>query len=148
MGLKFLANRNNPDAFEPAPTGKSAPATNESGEEVYTVEVEGKSYTVTVSNGGDISGIAAVGASTVASNATPAAVPTTGGDPVNAPLAGTVVKVLVEPGQAVKEGESIVILEAMKMETSVSAPRDGTIVEIKAQSGDNCAVGDSLLTLA
>ena len=57
-------------------------------------------------------------------------------------------KILVEPGQAVKEGESIVILEAMKMETSVSAPRDGTIVELKVQSGDTCAVGDSLLTLA
>jgi oxaloacetate decarboxylase alpha subunit len=146
VGLKFLANRNNPDAFEPAPTGKTAPQTNDAGEEVYTVEVEGKSYTVTVSNGGDISGIAPVGGAAVATS--PAAVPSTGGDPVSAPLAGTVVKILVEPGQAVKEGESIVILEAMKMETSVSAPRDGTIVELKVQSGDTCAVGDSLLTLA
>ena len=146
VGLKFLANRNNPDAFEPAPTGKSAPQTNDAGEEVYTVEVEGKSYTVTVSNGGDISGIAPVGGSAAA--ATPSAVPTSGGDPVSAPLAGNVVKILVEPGQVVKEGESIVILEAMKMETSVSAPRDGTIVELKVKSGDTCAVGDSLLTLA
>ena len=83
-----------------------------------------------------------------AAAATPSAVPTTGGDPVSAPLAGNVVKILVEPGQVVKEGESIVILEAMKMETSVSAPRDGTIVELKVKSGDTCAVGDSLLTLA
>jgi oxaloacetate decarboxylase alpha subunit len=75
-------------------------------------------------------------------------VPATGGDPVSAPLAGTVVKILVTPGQVVKEGESIIILEAMKMETSVSAPRDGTIVEVKVQSGDNCAVGDTLLTIA
>jgi oxaloacetate decarboxylase alpha subunit len=67
---------------------------------------------------------------------------------VNAPLAGTVVKVLVQPGQAVVEGESIIILEAMKMETSISAPNAGTIVAVKVQSGDSCAVGDLLVTLA
>ena len=65
-----------------------------------------------------------------------------------APLAGNVVKVLVKPGQTVSEGESILVLEAMKMETSVSAPSDGTIVEVKVQAGDSCAVGDVLVTLA
>jgi oxaloacetate decarboxylase alpha subunit len=72
----------------------------------------------------------------------------TGGSPVNAPLAGTVVKVLVTPGQAVAEGETIIILEAMKMETSVSAPAAGNIVEVRVQGGDSCAVGDVLVTLA
>ena len=70
------------------------------------------------------------------------------GEPVNAPLAGTVVKVLVQPGQSVTEGEAIIILEAMKMETSISAPYAGTIVAIKVQSGDSCTVGDVLVTLA
>jgi oxaloacetate decarboxylase alpha subunit len=143
VGLKFLQNRDNPDAFEPVPTGKPAVPTNDAGEQIYTVEVEGKSYTVTVTEGGDINGIVSVGGSVEA-----AAVPSAGGEPVTAPLAGNVVKVLVKPGQRVSEGESIVVLEAMKMETSVSAPSDGTIVEVKIQAGDSCTVGDVLVTLA
>jgi len=142
VGLKFLQNRNNPDAFEPVPTGKTAVPTNDAGEEIYTVEVEGKSYTVAVSEGGDVSGIALLDTASVS------AAPTTGGSPVAAPLAGNVVKVLVKPGQRVSEGESIIILEAMKMETSVSAPSDGTIVEVMVQAGDSCTVGDVLVTLA
>lgn len=145
VGLKFLQNRNNPDAFEPVPTGKPAVPTNEAGEEIYTVEVEGKTYTVTVSAGGDVSGIAAVGSETESASTD---VPATGGEPVAAPLAGNVVKVQVKPGQRVSEGESIVVLEAMKMETSVSAPSDGTIVEVRVKAGDSCAVGDALVTLA
>jgi oxaloacetate decarboxylase alpha subunit len=145
VGLKFLQNRNNPEAFEPVPTGKPAVPTNEAGEEIYTVELEGKSYTVTVSAGGDVSGIAPVGAQ---ANSTSAEVPVSGGEPVAAPLAGNVVKVLVKPGQRVSEGECIVVLEAMKMETSVSAPADGAIVEVKVQAGDSCSVGDILVTLA
>jgi len=145
VGLKFLENRGNPDAFEPVPTGAAAVPTNDAGEEIYTVELEGKSYTVTVANGGDISGIVSLDG---AVSESAVAVPATGGEPVNAPLAGNVVKVLVKPGQKVAEGETILILEAMKMETSVSAPSDGTIVEIKVQSGDSCGVGDPLVTLA
>jgi oxaloacetate decarboxylase alpha subunit len=146
VGLKFLQNKNNPSAFEPVPTGKPAVQTNEAGEEIYTVEVEGKSYTVSVANGGDISGIAPVGGAVASATAVP--LPSTGGNPVNAPLAGTVVKVLVQPGQAVTEGEPIIILEAMKMETSISAPATGNIVEVRIQAGDNCTVGDVLVTLA
>jgi len=145
VGLKFLQNKDNPDAFEPVPTGKAAVQTNDAGEEIYTVEVEGVSYTVAVSDGGDVSAIAGAGAAVAAPSA---AVAATGGDPVTAPLAGTVVKMLVQPGQQVSEGESIVILEAMKMETSVSAPKAGQIVGLKAKSGDSVTVGDVLLTLA
>jgi oxaloacetate decarboxylase alpha subunit len=145
VGLKFLQNRNNPSAFEPVPTGKASAPKTDAGEGIYTVEVEGKSYTVTVNEGGDVNGIAAVDAPVSGSSP---AVPATGGEPVPAPLAGDVVKVLVKPGQRVSEGESILILEAMKMETSVSAPADGTIVDVKVQAGDSCSVGDVLVTLA
>ena len=145
VGLKFLQNRNNPDAFEPVPTGKVAVPTNDAGEEIYTVEVEGKTYTVSVSAGGDVSGIGSVGVQT---ESVSDAVPMSGGEPVAAPLAGNVVKVLVKSGQRVSEGESIIVLEAMKMETSVSAPSDGTIVDVKVQAGDSCSVGDVLVTLA
>ena len=148
VGLKFLQNKDNPDAFEPVPTGKAAVVTNDAGEELYTVEVEGKSYTVTVANGGDVSAIIPAWQVAPAASAAAPAVAATGGEPVNAPLAGNVVKVLVKPGQAVAEGESIVVLEAMKMETSVSAPAAGTIVEVRVQAGDSCAVGDVLVTLA
>ena len=144
VGLKFLQNRDNPSAFEPVPTGKKAAAvTNDAGEGVYTVTVEGVSYTVTVNNGGDVSGIAPLGQqpSTVAA-------PVSWGDPVPAPLSGVIIKVLVKPGQRVVEGESIVILEAMKMETSISAPAAGQIVDVRIKAGDSIAVGDVLVTLA
>ena len=145
VGLKFLQHRNDPSMFEPIPTGRPAAKVNEGGEEAYTVEVEGKSYHVTVASGGDVSSIKQLGAQASAVVQVESA---TNAAPVNAPLAGTVVKVLVQPGQAVVEGESIIILEAMKMETSISAPNAGTIVAVKVQSGDSCAVGDLLVTLA
>ena len=144
VGLKFLQHRNDPSVFEPVPTGKSSAQLNEKGEEVYTVKVEGKSYIVTVADGGDISAIGEIGVD----NAESGAVPDSPGEPVTAPLAGNVVKVLVEPGQIVVEGESVIILEAMKMETSISAPNAGKIVAVKVQSGDSCAVGDTLVTIA
>jgi oxaloacetate decarboxylase alpha subunit len=144
VGLKFLQHRNDPSVFEPVPTGKSSAQLNEKGEEVYTVKVEGKSYIVTVADGGDISAIGEIGVH----NAESGAVPDSPGEPVTAPLAGNVVKVLVEPGQIVAEGEPVIILEAMKMETSISAPNAGKIVALKVQSGDSCAVGDTLVTIA
>ena len=148
VGLKFLQNRNNPDAFEAAPNGAKnnvVPLT-DAGEEIYTVDVEGKSYTVTVTPGGDISGVAAVNGVSV--DVPQTSVPASAAEPVKAPLAGNVVKVLVRPGQQVSEGESMIILEAMKMETTVSAPTSGTVAEINVKAGDSCAVGDTLLALA
>ena len=145
VGLKFLQHRNNPKMFEPIPTGRPAAQLNEAGQEVYTVEVEGKSYHVTVASGGDVSFIAELGAEPLS---VAQAEPIVNAAPVNAPLSGTVIKVLVQPGQVVAEGEAILILEAMKMETSISAPNAGTIVAIKVQGGDSCAVGDLLVTLA
>ena len=76
IGLKFLANRDNPDAFEPAPTGKESDAvTNDAGEEVYTVTVDGQSYTVAVADGGDVTGIAPVGGASTPAAAASGAVP-------------------------------------------------------------------------
>ncbi|RLA53540.1 MAG: oxaloacetate decarboxylase subunit alpha [Gammaproteobacteria bacterium] len=148
IGLKFLENRNNPDAFEPVPTGERSTAgvSTDSGEEVYTVQVEGKSYTVAVSSGGDIAAIVSVhGANTVGNNGSNAV--TAGGEPVIAPLAGNIFKTLVTPGQQVEEGENIIILEAMKMETAVSAPKAGVIGELLVQEGAAVSVGDPLVTI-
>jgi oxaloacetate decarboxylase alpha subunit len=147
VGLKFLENRNNPDAFEPVPTGKEGGVvTTDTGEEIYTVTVEGQSYIVTVSNGGDITGLAPVGGASAGESGSSA--PVSGGAPVNAPLAGTICSVQVKPGQKVKEGDTLLVLEAMKMESEISAPEAGTVAEINVQAGDAVAVGDILLTIA
>ena len=147
VGLNFIQNRDNPSAFEPAPNGSSAPTT-EAGDEIYTVEVEGQNYTVTVSEGGDITGIGGVGARELASNSAANAPATSGGEAVSAPLAGNVIKILVKPGQAVKAGDTVLMLEAMKMETNVSAPIDGQISHIDVSEGDSVTLGDVLLGIA
>jgi len=147
VGLKFLENRGNPDAFEPAPTGKEGSAvTTDSGEEVYTVDVEGQKYTVTVSDGGDVTGLTPVGGS--ASNGGAEAAPAGDGEPVPAPLGGNIVKIMVKPGDQVEEGETLLILEAMKMESEVAAPRAGTVTSVHVQAGDAVTSGDPLLDLA
>ena len=145
VGLKFLANRNDPSKFEPVPTGnESAVVKAEGGDEVYTVEVEGQRYTVSVSNGGDLTGILPLNGGTTSA---PAAV-VTGGETISAPLAGNIVRVLVKPGQQVQQGETLIVLEAMKMETEVSAPKAGVIGDIHVRDGDVVTVGDALLTIA
>ena len=146
VGLKFLQNRGNPDAFEPVPTGREGGVvTTDSGEEVYTVTVEGKTYTVAVSNGGDISAISGGGSATSGSGS---AAPSGEGEPVPAPLGGTISKVSVKVGQQVEEGDTLLILEAMKMESEVSAPRSGTIAAINVEAGDSVTAGDTLLSIA
>lgn len=148
VGLNFIQNRNNPDAFEAVPTGKTVASvpTDEKGDEIYTVDVDGQKYTVTVTEGGDVSGIAPLNST---GSATQAASPvTSGGEPIVAPLAGNVINVPVTAGQQVSAGETVLVLEAMKMETNISAPKDGQIVEIRVRESDSIAVGDVLLTIA
>jgi oxaloacetate decarboxylase alpha subunit len=153
VGLKFLENRNNPDAFEPVPTGEEvAPAAASAADgdaAVYTVNVNGQSYVVEVAEGGDISavGMAPV-AGAMAPAAAPAAAPVAGGEPVEAPLAGNIWKVHVSPGQTIQEGDVLLILEAMKMETEVRASKAGTVGSVSVKEGDAVSVGDTLLTLA
>lgn len=154
IGLKFLENRNNPEAFEPVPSGgESLPATTaakvpakSSDEGVYTIIVNGQSYVVQVSEGGDITNIASPSASPAMP--APTAAPVGSGEPVGAPLAGNIWKVMVTTGQQIKEGDVLLILEAMKMETEVRAARSGSVVSIDVKEGDSVQVGDSLLKLA
>ena len=154
IAWKFLENRNNPAAFEPAPTGnesavenkpvsKAAPAA--SGSAVYTVELEGKAFVVKVSEGGDISHVATT-APQAAPQAAPA--PATSGAPVTAPMAGNIWKVVATEGQTVAAGDVLFILEAMKMETEVKAAQAGTVRGICVKAGDAVAVGDTVMTLA
>lgn len=146
IGLKFLQNRGNPAAFEPAPTGNEQPARAAGQAETYTVAVNGQSYVVQVNEGGDLTGIKPLGgAATTGSPA--AALPVGGGEAQKAPLAGNIFKVLVQPGQQVEKDELIIVLEAMKMETDIRAIKAGTIGTVQVKVGDAVAVGDSLLTI-
>ncbi|WP_211829175.1 sodium-extruding oxaloacetate decarboxylase subunit alpha [Kistimonas asteriae] len=147
IGLKFLENRGNPDAFEPAPTGQELVARESDKPEVYTVTVSGQDYVVEVTDGGDISGIKPVSVAP-GSQAATASAPVTGGEPMPAPLAGNIWKVHVQPGQQVQEGDVLIILEAMKMETEVRAPCTGTVGSVSVKEGDSVVVGDTLLMLA
>lgn len=145
IGLKFLENRNNPEAFEPVPTGHER-SEGEAQAAVYTVDVNGKSFVVQVNEGGDIEGIKPLGASSASpQNAAPV---DGSGDPQGAPLTGNIFKILVQPGQAVEEGDVMIILEAMKMETEIRAFRSGTISGISVKVGDSVNVGDCLVVIA
>ncbi|EBY9336403.1 biotin/lipoyl-binding protein, partial [Salmonella enterica subsp. enterica serovar Wentworth] len=149
IGLKFLENRHNPAAFEPLPQAEAAQpvakAEKPAASGIYTVEVEGKAFVVKVSDGGDISQLTA--AAPAASSA-PATAPAGPGTPVTAPLAGNIWKVIAAEGQTVAEGDVLLILEAMKMETEIRAAQAGTVRGIAVKSGDAVSVGDTLMTLA
>ncbi|MDD2167933.1 sodium-extruding oxaloacetate decarboxylase subunit alpha [Glaesserella parasuis] len=156
IGWKFLENRGNPAAFEPAPTIEATKPATESkvekpvssvGSAVYTVELEGKAFVVKVSEGGDISNIAPVTAPTPVANLAPQATASGSGEPVNAPMAGNIIKVVVAEGQQVAEGDVLLILEAMKMETQICAAKAGTVQGIKVKSGDVVGVGDTLMQI-
>ncbi|ECG5594866.1 biotin/lipoyl-binding protein, partial [Salmonella enterica subsp. enterica serovar Havana] len=137
IGLKFLENRHNPAAFEPVPQAEAAQpvakAEKPAASGIYTVEVEGKAFVVKVSDGGDISQLTAA---TPSSAPVQAAAPAGAGTPVTAPLAGNIWKVIATEGQSVAEGDVLLILEAMKMETEIRAAQAGTVRGIAVKSGD------------
>jgi len=70
-----------------------------------------------------------------------------GSGQVTVPMQGTIVKVLVEVGQAVEAGQAVVVLEAMKMENQISADVSGTIAEVKVSAGDTVGGGDTVVVI-
>ena len=85
-----------------------------------------------------------------APKAEPAAAPAAGGPAkaLKSPLPGSITKILVTPGQAVKKGETLLMMEAMKMENEIKAEKDGVVAEIKVTVGQNVMNDDVLLTIA
>ena len=139
VGLKFFENRQNPDAFEPIPVERSDAAVIAQGSETYTVEVDGQHFVVSVSAGGDVSSIQPL------AQAAALSVPSGAETGITAPLSGNVFKVLVGTGDAVSEGDVVIVLEAMKMETEIRATRGGKVTQVPVREGDAVKLGESLV---
>ncbi|WP_370242788.1 sodium-extruding oxaloacetate decarboxylase subunit alpha [Alteromonas abrolhosensis] len=163
IGLKFIENRGNPDAFEPAPSDQesqssSAPKLAEAkpnsqgatASETYDVSVDGKVYRVEVAPSGTLTSVTpASGSQTQAQPQTNSAAPSasTASQSIDAPLAGNVFKILVRNGDSVSEGDVVMILEAMKMETEIRSAYTGTVTDITVGEGDAVTSGQPLILL-
>jgi oxaloacetate decarboxylase alpha subunit len=157
VGLEFINIRDGyakpeppkPKAKEAAkePAKAAAPAAAAVGPSSFRVTVNGKAYEVAVE---DMSGgtpqVTSIRAEELQAEAKPA--PYTGdGKMVKAPLTGDVLRLLKNEGDTVKNGDEIIILEAMKMETKVVSPHDGKIAQFLVQPGDKVENGDALVVI-
>ena len=124
----------------------------------YRVTVNGNTYEVSVEEGtGAPANVAPVAAPAPApapaaapAPATPKAPASSGSEgnvKITSPMPGKIISVKASPGQAVKKGEVILILEAMKMENEIVAPEDGTVSSINVTDGQSIESGDLLATL-
>jgi len=163
IGLKFIENRGNPDAFEPAPSEQESQSSNApkpaeaksnsqgaTTSETYDVNVDGKVYRVEVAPSGTLTSVTpASGSQTQAQPQTNSAAPSasTASQSIDAPLAGNVFKILVRNGDSVSEGDVVMILEAMKMETEIRSAYTGTVTDITVGEGDAVTSGQPLILL-
>jgi len=155
VALRFFKNRHNPDAFEPAPieqlpsaakdtkVSSPAPATTAANTSVrhYQVEVDGEQFNVTIGEGAaQVEGATKSAQPSKCLEQKPKKM-------IKVPLTGTILKLLVAPGETVVLGQALVLLEAMKMETQVVAEFAGVIDTISVKAGDNVDVGQVLMGL-
>ncbi len=125
----------------------------------YTITVNGTAYNVTVEEGTSSAPVAAVPTPVPAAAPAPQAAPApkapapqaasaaTGSVTVDAPMPGNILDIKVANGAAVKSGDVLVILEAMKMENEIVAPQDGTVASINVNKGDTVEAGQTLVSL-
>lgn len=121
----------------------------------YTITVNGNVYEVTVEEGAGAVPAARAAASVPAAapkaapSAAPKAAPSgaAGSVVIGAPMPGKILNVKAGVGQAVRKGDVVVVLEAMKMENEIVAPSDGTIASVNVSTGDSVVAGATLVTL-
>jgi oxaloacetate decarboxylase alpha subunit len=140
IGLQFLKNINNPEFFEEEPLSFKS-----RGSEGYSVNVNGEEYVISINPLGEIEFADGVSANTSATNTQPTS--TSNAQPINAQLGGNIFKVLCKVGDVIALDQTVLILEAMKMETEVKSPFAGTITSIDIKEGDAVAPGQLLLTV-
>ena len=112
----------------------------------FLVTVNGSSYEVTVEETG-VSASAPAPASEPAKAPAPAPALVSGGEKVSAPMPGAILDVKVKAGQQVKNGDLLVILEAMKMENEILAPLDGKVLQVAVSKGSAVNTGDVLVVI-
>lgn len=112
----------------------------------YKIKVNGKVYMVEVEEAG-ANETASISAP-VSTTAPAAAAPQSSDEKIEAPIQGTIMSVKVAPGQAVKRGQILAILEAMKLENEIVSPFDGTVSSVQAKDGQVVDSGDLLMTIS
>ena len=120
---------------------------------MLSVTVNGADYQVELENAPAAAPVqtqapAAATPAAAAPAAAPKPAPTGAGEKVNSPLPGVIVEVSVKEGQAVKAGQKVAVLEAMKMENEIPAPKDGTITAIHVNKGDSILEGAPVVSIA
>ena len=110
----------------------------------YRVNVNGTVYEVELE---EMTGAPAAPAAPAAAPAAPAAAPAAGGEKVTSPMPGTILSVNVAAGDAVKRGQVLMILEAMKMENEIMCPCDGTVASVSVTKGTAVESGTLLCTI-
>jgi len=155
VALQFFETRGKPQP-KPDPIATNAPATETTpaaltkvpaGSAVYSVRVNGKDYTVEVSTGGIVGATSTIVPSAPASIATPAAPSTRDGSPLLAPLPGSIFTMKCKEGETVNKGDTVLVMESMKMESEVTAHQSGTIQSVLVKEGDNVQTGDQLVII-
>ena len=114
----------------------------------YQVEMENAPAPVQKQAQAPAAAVASTGSATTTTPAPKAAAPAGTGKPVTSPLPGVIIEVSVKEGQAVKAGQKVAVLEAMKMENEIQAPADGTVTAILVNKGDSVLEGAEIVKIA
>ena len=141
-----LQQKENHPVFGLACSGAAAPVSATGAPAAYDVKVEGKVYHVEVAASGELSSVTPSQPSTAAPQPASAS-SSESAQSINAPLAGNVFKILVRAGDVVNEGDVVIILEAMKMETEIRSAISGTVSEVLVGEGDAVASAQPLIAL-
>lgn len=127
----------------------------------FIVQLNGREFEVQLNDSGEIGEIAPRPTSAPVPHVPAAAAPTTSSSPtalppsptigdnlIRAPMPGTILQIVAQPGTKVKRGQPIIVLEAMKMNNSIGAPRDGVVAAILVKTGQSVGYGEPLAQLS